>query len=187
MTPKISLIIGIAVTALAFGVPTALGERQLVGAPEPDGVAYFYANERATLAQQIDSPARQSDSSATAAFFANERATLAQQIDSPARQSDSSATAAFYANESVARPGQEAVAAFYANERATLVEQGGRSVGSRDQVPLDPNSVSSPTVTASSGSEIEWPQLAIGFGLGILLVAGLWLAMRMTKGRALAH
>ena len=33
MTPKISLIIGLAVTALAFGVPTALAERQLVGAP----------------------------------------------------------------------------------------------------------------------------------------------------------
>ena len=95
MTPKIALIIGIAVTALAFGVPTGLAERQLVGLPEPDGVAYFYANERATLAQQSDSPARQGDSSATAAFLANERATLAQQSDSPARQGDSPATAAF--------------------------------------------------------------------------------------------
>ncbi len=35
MTPKISLIIGIAVTALAFGVPTALGERQLVATAGP--------------------------------------------------------------------------------------------------------------------------------------------------------
>ena len=32
MTPKIALIIGIAVTALAFGVPTGLAERQLEGA-----------------------------------------------------------------------------------------------------------------------------------------------------------
>ena len=47
MTPKLSLIIGIAVTALAFGVPTAFGEGQLVGARRH--VAYFYANERATL------------------------------------------------------------------------------------------------------------------------------------------
>ena len=52
MTPKIALIIGIAATALAFGVPTGLAERQLVGLAEPDGVAYVYANERATLAQQ---------------------------------------------------------------------------------------------------------------------------------------
>ena len=42
MTPKIALIIGIAATALAFGVPTGLAERQLVGLTEPDGVAYFY-------------------------------------------------------------------------------------------------------------------------------------------------
>ncbi len=74
------------------------------------------------------------------------------------------------------------MAAFYANERATLVEQGSRSVGSSD-----PDSLPSPTVSVSSGSEIEWPQLGIGFGLGILLVAGLWLMMRMTKGRPLAH
>ena len=160
MTPRISLIIGIAVTALAFGVPTALAERQLVGSPEPDGVAYFYANERATLAQQSDSLARQGDSPATAAF---------------------------YAKESVTRTGQEAVAAFYANERATLVEQGSSSVGSREQVRLDPNNVPSPAVSVSSGSEIEWSQLGIGFGLGILLVAGLWLAMRMTKVRGLAQ
>ena len=160
MTPKISLIIGIAVAALAFGVPTALAERQLVGSPEPDGVAYFYANERATLAQQSDSPARPSDSSATAVF---------------------------YANESVTRARQEAVAAFLANERATLVKQGSSSVGTDDQVRLDPNSVPNPTVSGSSGWELEWPQLGIGFGLGILLVAGLWLAMRMTKGRPLAH
>ena len=187
MTPKISLIIGLAVTALAFGVPTALAERQLVGSPEQDAVAYFYANERATLARQGDSPARQSDSSATAAFYANERATLGQLSDSPVRQSDSPATAAFYKQESVARTGQEAVAAFYANERTTLVEQGSRSVGTDDQVRLDPNNVPSSAVSVTSGSEIEWPQLGIGFGLGILLVAGMWLAMRMTKGRPLAH
>ena len=47
MTRKLSLIIGIAVTALAFGIPTAFGEGQLGG--PADGVAYFYANERATL------------------------------------------------------------------------------------------------------------------------------------------
>ncbi|HEY6113374.1 MAG TPA: hypothetical protein VIV37_04655 [Gaiellaceae bacterium] len=182
MTPKIALIIGIAATALAFGVPTGLAERQLVGLAEPDGVAYFYANERATLAQQSDSPARHSDSSETAAFLANERATLqatapdwferaaavAVQKSARARHSDSSETAAFLANE-----------------RATLVGQGSGSVVS-DPVQLDPNEAS-PTVSVSSGSEIEWSQLGIGFGLGILLIAGLWLAMRMTKGRPLAH
>jgi hypothetical protein len=39
MTSKITLIIGIAVTALAFGVPTALGEGRLAGSPEQDSVS----------------------------------------------------------------------------------------------------------------------------------------------------
>ena len=57
MTSKITLIIGIAVTALAVGVPTALGEGRLAGSPEQDGVSFFYANERATLAEQSVSSA----------------------------------------------------------------------------------------------------------------------------------
>ncbi len=51
MTRTISLIIGIAVVALV-AVPAAFGEGRLAGSPEQDGVAYFYANERATLGQQ---------------------------------------------------------------------------------------------------------------------------------------
>ncbi len=43
------------------------------------------------------------------------------------------------------------------------------------------------TVGAVSDDGIEWSQLGFGFGLGILLVAGLWLAMRMTRVRPLAH
>ena len=51
MTRTISLIIGIAVVALV-AVPTAFGEGRLAGSKEQTGAAYFYANERATLAQQ---------------------------------------------------------------------------------------------------------------------------------------
>ena len=50
MTRTISLIIGIAVTALVVAVPTAFGEGRLAGSQGQDAVAYFYANERATLA-----------------------------------------------------------------------------------------------------------------------------------------
>ena len=52
MTRTISLIIGIATAALVVGVPTAFGEGRLAGSPVQDGVAFFYANEQATLAQQ---------------------------------------------------------------------------------------------------------------------------------------
>ena len=51
MTRTISLIIGIAVAALV-AVPTAFGEGRLAGSLEPHAVAYSYANERATLADQ---------------------------------------------------------------------------------------------------------------------------------------
>lgn len=55
MTRTISLIIGIAVVALV-AVPTAFGEGRLAGSPEPDGVAFFYANERATMTSESSPP-----------------------------------------------------------------------------------------------------------------------------------
>jgi hypothetical protein len=52
MTRTISFIIGIAVTALAVAVPTALGEGRLAGSNPQDAVTYFKANELSTLVQQ---------------------------------------------------------------------------------------------------------------------------------------
>ena len=149
MTPKISLIIGIAVTALAFGVPTALGERQLVGPAEPDA-----------------SPT----STPTSARRSRSRVTHRLSRVTHPRPPRSTRTSRCRAHV------RTAMAASRASERATLVEQASSSVGSRD-----PDSASSPTLSTSSASEIEWPQIGIGFGLGVLLVAGLWLAIRMTR------
>ena len=55
MTRTISFIIGIAVVALV-AVPTALGEGRLAGSEPQSGVAYFKANELATLVQQLSEP-----------------------------------------------------------------------------------------------------------------------------------
>jgi F0F1-type ATP synthase membrane subunit c/vacuolar-type H+-ATPase subunit K len=46
--------------------------------------------------------------------------------------------------------------------------------------------VSTLTISSSPDSGIEWPGLGLGFGLGMLLAAGLWLATR-TPRRPLAH
>ena len=77
MTRTISLIIGIAVVALV-AVPTAFGEGRLAGSPEQDGVAYFYANERATLADQplvvVSRPDSHEVNSASGYMDAGERA-----------------------------------------------------------------------------------------------------------------
>ena len=136
MTSRITLLMAVAAAALAI-VPTALGEGRLAGSPEPDAVAYFYANERATLAAP----------DAVAYFRANERATLAAQ-------------------------GLGAV---------RVVQRGDDFLRTRPEIGP------TPTSDASGSSDVEWAQLGIGFGLGILLAAGLWLAIRMTKQRQFAH
>jgi len=55
-----------------------------------------------------------------------------------------------------------------------------------DRFNLEPTTVPV-AVTTGSGREIEWPQVGIGFGVGILLALGLVLAMRATRIRPLAH
>jgi hypothetical protein len=172
MTPRIALIIGIAATALAFGVPTGLAERQLVGLAEPDGVAYVYANERATLAQQSDSPARQGDSPTTAAFLARQRATLAQQSDSRARHSDSSATAAFYANERATL--QATAPDWFERFVAVAAQESARASGPGFATTLA-------STSSESGSDIAWGQMGLAFAIGSLLALGLGMAMRLTN------
>jgi hypothetical protein len=119
MIARISLVVAIAVAALAVGVPASFGEGRLAGSPEPvDAVAYFHANELATAAQSGGT------------------------------------------DLSTYRDGLE---------RAVL-----------PSAPIQ-------TASSESGRQIEWPELGIGFAIGILLVSGLWLATRVTKARPLAH
>jgi hypothetical protein len=121
MASRITLLMAVAAAALAI-VPTAFGEGRLAGSLEPDAVAYFRANERATLA--------------------------AQRLGTGA----------------VVQRGDD-----FLRERPEIVPTSGQAV------------------SQSSGSGMEWAQLGIGFGLGILLAIGLWLAIRMTKHRQFAH
>jgi hypothetical protein len=51
----------------------------------------------------------------------------------------------------------------------------------------DPVNVPVATSTISSGRDVEWPQIGMGFGLGILLALGLFVALRYTRIRLLAH
>jgi hypothetical protein len=44
-----------------------------------------------------------------------------------------------------------------------------------------------PVSATTSGDGIEWPQIGVAFGLGIMLSLGLGLALRMTRGRRLVH
>jgi hypothetical protein len=65
--------------------------------------------------------------------------------------------------------------------------ESGPLVGHTDRYELDlPNGPVATTITGS-GREIEWPQLGIGFGIGMALMIGLILALRLTRSRPLAH
>lgn len=56
-----------------------------------------------------------------------------------------------------------------------------------DRFRIDPTSSPVQAAPTSSGSEIEWPQVGVGFGIGLVLALGLYLAMRFTRIRQPAH
>ena len=69
---------------------------------------------------------------------------------------------------------------------ANRVQSGGL-LGHADRYELDLPNVPVAAPTTSSGREIEWPQVGIGFGIGMLFLLGLILAVRFTRSRPFAH
>jgi hypothetical protein len=178
MASRITLLMAVAAAALAI-VPTAFGEGRLAGSLEPDAVAYFYANERATLASSQGSTALASSQqqSGVAYFYANERATLvSNQGSAVVSRPDSHETAQPFSYIDAA-------------ERADRIS----SAPARDVVLLSGDDhttfqpVDSSTPVASTGRDIDWSQVGIAFGIGIALALGLILALRATRQRPLAH
>ena len=52
---------------------------------------------------------------------------------------------------------------------------------------VDAVSAAAPVSAPDSSPQIAWLQIGIGFAVGILLALGLWLAVRLTRTRSLAH
>ncbi len=75
-------------------------------------------------------------------------------------------------------------------ERAAAARAGTTSAqfaGHVDRYELDlPNGPVAASATGD-GQNVEWPQLGIGFGIGILFVFGLVLVVRLARNRPLAH
>ena len=69
------------------------------------------------------------------------------------------------------------------NEATTIVVPAIRD----DRFRLAPATIPTAAVTVDSGREIDWLQIAIGFGAGTLLAIALFLAMRATRVRQPAH
>jgi hypothetical protein len=121
MKTKLSLVVGIAVAALAVSVPTAFGEGRLAGGLDNvDAVAYFHANELATAAQ--------SGSTDLASY-----------------------------RDAGQRPGSQALGSVRAE------------------------------TSHSNQNTIEWGQIGIAFGVGLLLALGLVAAVRFRPTRAIAN
>lgn len=56
-----------------------------------------------------------------------------------------------------------------------------------DRFQIDQSNVPASTSVSSSGREIEWPQVGIGFGVGLMLLLGVALTLRATHSRPFAH
>jgi hypothetical protein len=193
MTRRISLTIGVAAVALAIGVPTALGKGQapqsaveyfkanelatLVQSDKPSAVEYFKANELATLVES-------GKPSAVEYFRANELATLVQSESALGGYRD--------AHERTVGTGNQAAVAAYRDsfERRHVARTGLESNVATYRDAFERSNPQTASVTSSpvgSGTEIEWPQVGIGLALGVALMLGLLLAMRITRIRPLAH
>src|SRR5262249_55449493 len=192
MTRTISTIIGIAVLALV-AVPAAFGEGRLAGSNPQDGVAYFKANELSTLVQQPIQPtsvtgyrdAKQGVVESPAARAERLRGEALNRMYGP-----NSVTANKDANQRIAgspsaraeRLRSEGLNKMYGlGDFASTTSY--KDANQRVDLPTTP--VVEPVT--SSGTDVEWPQLGIGFGIGILLAIALGLSFRATRHRPLAH
>ena len=216
MTRTIFLITSIAITALAVAVPAAFGGpppsefehgqgRPLGSQAQVDAITYFYANERAT----IPFPATIHDhGDATQAKLMAHTPTLeiirdhgdATQAKLVAQTSPSEIIRdhgdATQAKLVAQRTALEVVRDHGDATQAKLTRLSGpvvtpeilRDHGSAEQAKLDAQSSGTTSVVEStSGSELDWSQLAIGFGVGMLLVLGLVVGVQFARNERLAH
>ena len=195
MTRTIFLITSIAITALAVAVPAAFGgpppsefehgQGRPLGSPtQVDAITYFYANERAT----IPFPATIHDHG-----DATQAKLVARTSPSEIIRDHGDATQAKLVAESTAL---EVVRDHGDATQAKLTRLSGpvvtpeilRDHGSAEQAKLDAQSSGTTSVVEStSGSELDWSQLAIGFGVGMLLVLGLVVGVQFARNERLAH
>ena len=182
MTRTISLIIGITATVLSVGVAPALGEGRLAGSLEPaQATAIEKPQSTPIVSERV--PMAQSFKAELARNTAlNRKYGLGEFASNGYRD----------AHERVVEP-QSLIAERLRSEGLNQLYGLGDFATSNGYVDAHERAV--PPVSATpitvaptvSDRDIEWPQLGIGFGVGLLLAFGLFLAMRMTRVRPLAH
>lgn len=203
MTRRITLISTLLGAAVL--VPAAFGKSQPVTHP-PDAVeravaaqvngagidSYADAVERAVLARELSNRL-----STTVSPDAFERAVASSSTSMDALQARSEALNRHY-GLGVTAPQDAFERAVKASQGVSWIEAPGTRGEGLNQTYGGPASIvdshdrivptsETPVSVSTSGREIDWPQLGIGFGVGLLMALGLFLAMRLARIRPVAH
>ena len=83
----------------------------------------------------------------------------------------------------------DAVSYFHANELATAATSGATPAPYVDafERPVPTSAQASTSTVGDSGSSIAWGQIALAFGIGLVLAIGLMAVVRLRPGRPLAQ
>jgi len=174
MTPKISLITATVGAAFLFAVPAAWGDswfndQQASVRVSPDLVDRAVAAKQNRLANMLDARER--------ALGANPGNQTVSPLDARERS--------FGAKLEVQLSGGSYPDVI---DRTVAAQGTPRApVGDSDRFRIDHSNVPVQVSPTSSGRELEWPQIGIGFGIGIILMLGLYMTLKSTRQRPLAH
>jgi hypothetical protein len=184
MTPKFSLVTAVAGAALLIAAVPAWGQGQPATYPDvvERATAAKIASESTTqlnLRAVLPSDSVESSIGARQRYVAHQPFNLRAVLPSDSVES-AMAPQPFNFRDVVA---SDSVESALAAER--YVDR--RVVADNYREPPKPVTPSNAIVTSDSGGGLEWPQIGIGFGIGILLALGLMLTVRLTRVPPIAH
>ena len=178
MTRTITLIIGVAVAALTIGAPVASGDPWFA---DRQNQADFWNYDPQTGRKIADTSPGLSPQDLAGQYSPSSEVSVPQlrrsAIDSPAnRELRIEALDRQYGLGEVVGSELDAYPA-----STVLINR-----ALENPVSVPGNDQPAP-VSASTGREIEWPQIGIGLGIGALLMIGLYVTLKATRHRPLAH
>jgi len=172
MTRTISLITAVAGVALVFAVP-ALGK----GSAVPQD---FWNYDQ--QGQQIANTSPGLEAASLASLYSTSSVGEAPIVAPDAV--DRAIAGKLSQQAAIATAGQRLV--FDDHRVDTGSQSAGRSLV-YDDYRLDPVNKPVQVSATGSGRELEWPQMGVAFGIGIALMLGLFLTLRLVRVRPLAH
>ena len=172
MSRTISITTVVAVVALSFSVATAFGKGQPVDSQEPYAVGFDTDQYKRTVDQsQIVAPRGPHGLGNASSDFWNYDARTGQRTANTSPGLAPQDLAALYAGSTLNAYPASTVLINKALENPVSVAGGDKPA----------------PVSVTDSREIEWPQIGIGLGIGALLMIGLYMALKATRHRPLAH